>query len=191
MLMDIEWFPIKGYEGLYEWSPTLEAVRGLKRGKILPWRYTSAGRPYVTLCKNGVTRWFSKYMFIYSHAHQVEIPRGMDVHHIDFNHYNNDPSNLQLLSHEEHMKLHGKTNKCCQKNNYRSKAVVAVDEQNRIVHRFASTREAERHGFKNNHVSAACRGCYSTHRGHYYKGLWWYFEDEWLAMQHKPLIKQD
>ena len=32
--------------------------------------------------------------------------KNMDVHHIDGNRYNNDPSNLQLLSPTEHAKIH-------------------------------------------------------------------------------------
>lgn len=175
--MDIQWYPICGYEGLYEWSPQLEEVRSLPRnttsGKVLKWQYTKQGRPFVCLWKNGNRRAFSKYMCIYSHAHQCEIPLGFDVHHIDFNKDNNAIENLQLLTEEEHKKLHG----------LNEKAVVAVDEHNRIVHRFASINEARRNGFDLGAISKACRGCYSTHKGHYYKGLYWYYEQEWLRLQ--------
>lgn len=34
------------------------------------------------------------------------IPDGYDVHHIDFNHENNDPSNLVALSRAEHHQVH-------------------------------------------------------------------------------------
>ena len=33
---------------------------------------------------------------------------GFDVHHMDGNHTNNDPSNLVLIEHGDHMMLHGK-----------------------------------------------------------------------------------
>jgi len=36
-----------------------------------------------------------------------EIPDGYDIHHIDFDKDNNDLSNLQMLTHEEHSRLHG------------------------------------------------------------------------------------
>lgn len=179
----VEFYPIKGYEQEYEWSPTLEAVRGLKSGKILKWKYDNQGRPFITLCKNGVTRTFFKAMLIYSHAHQCEIPRGYQVHHIDFDWTNNDPNNLQLLTKEAHLKLHAKTRECFQKNNYRSKAVVAIDENGNIVHRFPSTWEAGRNGFCQSPVSAACRGCFHREGNHFYKGYYWYYEQEWLRLR--------
>lgn len=36
-----------------------------------------------------------------------EVPKGMDIHHIDGNALNNDISNLQLLTKAEHAKTHG------------------------------------------------------------------------------------
>lgn len=33
---------------------------------------------------------------------------GFDIHHIDGNHENNDPANLVLIEHGDHMMLHGK-----------------------------------------------------------------------------------
>lgn len=32
---------------------------------------------------------------------------GFDVHHVDGNHSNNDPDNLVLIEHRDHMRLHG------------------------------------------------------------------------------------
>lgn len=171
-----DFYPFNGYEGLYEWSPTLESVRGLKSGKVLKWRYDYNGRPCVNLCKNGKVRPFFKAMFIYSHAHQCEIPEGYQVHHIDGNWTNNDPRNLQLLTKEEHWKIHAEE---------RSKAVVAVDEKGNIVYRFASTWEAARNGFNHGAVSCAARGVYYDCKRdpHCYKGFRWFYEEDWLAMQ--------
>lgn len=172
--MMIQWFPICGFEGLYEWSPQLEVVRGLKSGNIKQWNYDNQGRPYVTLYKNGKARNFYMAMIIYSHVHQVEIHLGYQVHHIDGDWTNNSTENLQLLTRGEHMKIHGEE---------RSKAVVAIDEHNHIVHRFSSTAEAGRNGFGQRNVSAACRGCFNREGNHYFKGYYWYFEQEWLRLQ--------
>ena len=32
---------------------------------------------------------------------------GFEIHHIDGDHYNNDPANLVLIEHNDHMRLHG------------------------------------------------------------------------------------
>ena len=39
-----------------------------------------------------------------------EVPEGYHVHHKDFNCYNNDISNLEILTVSEHLSLHGKEN---------------------------------------------------------------------------------
>ena len=36
----------------------------------------------------------------------ITLTDGMDVHHIDGNKLNNDPSNLMVLSHADHARLH-------------------------------------------------------------------------------------
>lgn len=40
--------------------------------------------------------------------HNIDIPEGFHIHHIDGNYDNNDISNLQMLTPEEHMRLHFK-----------------------------------------------------------------------------------
>lgn len=35
---------------------------------------------------------------------------GFDIHHIDGDHSNNDPANLALIEHQDHMRFHGLTN---------------------------------------------------------------------------------
>lgn len=37
----------------------------------------------------------------------VMLKDGFDVHHLDGNHANNDPANLVLIEHSDHMMLHG------------------------------------------------------------------------------------
>jgi len=39
------------------------------------------------------------------------LKKGEDVHHIDFNHFNDDPFNLVVLPHSEHIRLHSLGNK--------------------------------------------------------------------------------
>ena len=46
-----------------------------------------------------------KYKKVWEQHHGA-IPKGMHIHHKDFNPYNHDISNLQLVTPEEHAKLH-------------------------------------------------------------------------------------
>lgn len=39
-------------------------------------------------------------------AEITRVPDGYDVHHIDYDKLNNDPHNLQVLTHSDHAKLH-------------------------------------------------------------------------------------
>ena len=52
------------------------------------------------------------HRLIYEDYHGVKIPKGMQIHHIDGDTTNNDPSNLQMVSIGEHNKIHkvGNTN---------------------------------------------------------------------------------
>jgi hypothetical protein len=38
---------------------------------------------------------------------KARIKDGFDVHHLDGDHDNNDPANLVLIEHSDHMMLHG------------------------------------------------------------------------------------
>ena len=46
------------------------------------------------------------HRLIYEDYHGVKIPKGMQIHHIDGDTTNNDPSNLQMVSIGEHNKIH-------------------------------------------------------------------------------------
>lgn len=52
------------------------------------------------------------HRLIYEDYHNITIPKGMQIHHIDENPTNNDPSNLKMVSISEHNKIHkvGNTN---------------------------------------------------------------------------------
>lgn len=50
------------------------------------------------------------YRKIYEQYHRTKIPKGMHIHHIDGNRDNNDPSNLEMLTPDEHAKKHGYLN---------------------------------------------------------------------------------
>lgn len=54
----------------------------------------------------------SLHRLIYEDYHGIKIPEGMQIHHIDEDTTNNDPSNLEMVSISEHNSIHkvGNTN---------------------------------------------------------------------------------
>ena len=61
-----------------------------------------------------------------------------------------------------------------------SKAVVAIDENGKIVYEFASISEAQRHGFYGGNVSQCCNKCFTREGNNYYKGYRWYYKEDYL-----------
>jgi hypothetical protein len=46
------------------------------------------------------------YRKIWEQHNGIKIPKGYEIHHIDGNHFNNDPSNLICVSIETHLEIH-------------------------------------------------------------------------------------
>lgn len=185
--MEENYIKLAGLPDWFEWNPTTQDARTLDRkvpstsrnGKPymktargadpLPWYKNQYGRPFVRFKIDGKQIYKYKYELIWMAHHKRPIPRGYQIHHVDFNWRNNDISNLQLLTEEAHRKIHGSN----------EKAVVAVDENGNVVHRFQSANSAGRNGFSQSAVSCACRGRYNCKNNpHYYKGYYWYYEQE-------------
>lgn len=63
------------------------------------------GHYYISVKRNG--KWTSKPLqkAVYE-KHVGEIPAGMDVHHLDHNPANNDPSNLKAVTKSDHRRIH-------------------------------------------------------------------------------------
>lgn len=53
------------------------------------------------------------YRLIYEDYYKFKIPKGWDVHHLDYNHKNNTPTNLLALPRELHQHLHETYNNFC------------------------------------------------------------------------------
>lgn len=106
------------------------------------------------------------YRKIYEEYTGVKIPKGYHIHHIDGNHNNNDPKNLEMLTPDEHAKKHGFLNnfimaqatacekaiKVLQREDIREKMSIAMKNSNK-----------HKEGIKNRNddwlknVSNACR----------------------------------
>lgn len=153
------------------------------------------GYVQVTLkCIDGKQRTFLYHRVIW-YAFNGVIPEGMQVNHINEVKTDNRLCNLNLMTpkencnwgtHNERMtaKKRGVPKseewKAKQRNHpNKSKAVVAVDNDGNVIYEFASTREADRHGFKSSNVSACCRKQYYGEGNNIYKGLRWYYKEDW------------
>ena len=51
-----------------------------------------------------------KYVKIWQEYHGKKLPKNMEIHHIDGNRNNNEPSNLLAVTIEEHLNIHKKQN---------------------------------------------------------------------------------
>lgn len=82
------------------------------------------------------------------------------VHHIDGNKWNNDPSNLMVVTREEHALIHSKDID-------RSKAAVQFDTNGTHLKTWPSAREAERAtGTAYQNIYKCCRGKRKTAGGY-------------------------
>lgn len=51
------------------------------------------------------------YRMVYSTENNIVIPKRYDIHHKDINHYNDNPENLEMMSHYDHLSYHNNSKK--------------------------------------------------------------------------------
>lgn len=175
----IDWNLYKCYEDGRIYSKGFTKDRFLK-GYVHPSGYVQVGLK----CIDGKKRNFRWHRVIYIYFNG-DIPEGMQINHIDENKQNNALSNLNLMTPKENANWGTRNERCAEKQRgisrpyvveKFSKHVVAVDIDDNVVLEFPSINEARRNGYY--HVDACCIGKRRTCGGYY-----WYFKDEWLAMQ--------
>ena len=177
------WKAILNYEGLYEAS-NFGKIRSLKFGKvrILKPRKTKAGYLQVDLCKEGKVKMCYIHCLMWE-AFIGEIPKGMQINHIDEDKTNNfiyvnpdgsvdlQKSNLNLMTCKENANWGTAIKRRAEKQiNHpnESKRVVQFTLDGVLVKEWPSTRECDRNGFDHSAVGKCCNGKLKT-----YKGFMW------------------
>lgn len=164
------WKAIAGYED-YKIS-SLGRVKSLgnnklRKEKILKPQKDGDGYLFVHLWRNGKGKMFKIHRLVASAF--IPNPLGFnEINHKDEDKINNCVENLEWASRWYNMHYGTIQERI-------SKVVEAsrFSDFREICFRFASTQEAGRNGYGYSAVAACCRGCYSTHRGNFYKGLFW------------------
>jgi hypothetical protein len=88
--------------------------------------------------------------------HFGPIPEGFDIHHIDGNHSNNDPSNLKAVSLQEHYDIHFSQGDYAAALRIAQRMGLSKEEKSRLASLAASKANREgKCGFKLGHASQA------------------------------------
>lgn len=88
--------------------------------------------------------------------HFGPIPKGMDIHHIDGYHSNNDPDNLKAVTIREHYDIHYSQGDYGAAYMVAKRLVLTVEEKSHIASLAATKANAEgKSGFGLGHASAA------------------------------------
>lgn len=110
-----KWYPIKGWEELYELNKQGE-VRSIKRKRLIIGDVNNCGYYRVTLYKKGVSKKYFRHRLVAEHFLNKKINKDF-VNHIDGDKSNNCLENLEWVSQSENEKhafrmgLKQKTNK--------------------------------------------------------------------------------
>lgn len=171
--MEEIWKEIKDYEGLYQIS-NIGQVKSLKRmvvrnnnrpqlveEKILKPTVNKNGYMFICLYKNGVKKRCQVHRLV-AEAFYGEIPKGMQVNHINEIKSDNRLENLNLMTPKENTNWGTAIQRRIEKliNGKKSKSVLQIDKNtNKVIAEFPSIREVERQlGISNSHISKCCLG---------------------------------
>lgn len=204
--MEEIWRDIVGYEGLYQVS-NYGRVRSLDReieqksrwgdkitkkyeGKVLCLKLTkntkrtSEGYLQAHLWKNGKSKNYSVHRLVYE-TFIGEIPKGMQINHINEIHTDNRLENLNIMTPKENNNYGTRNKKVAETLAGRKRPpeifeklrrpIEAVSpEDGAIVYSFTSISEAERNGFSRTAIKACVKNRYWNNKGkNIYKDLIW------------------
>jgi DNA-binding transcriptional regulator YiaG len=133
--MHEEWRPVLGFEGWYEVSNLAQVRRGRPGkgtlvGAIIKQSLSLRGRRQVSLSKDGQHRTLPVHVIV-AHAFIGPKPTGREINHIDYDHTNNLPSNLEYVTALENIRHsyahgHGVTAACGERNSQAKLTAEAI-----------------------------------------------------------------
>lgn len=175
------WKDINNFEGYYQVS-NMGRVKALKRTLshkhsktytfnelILKPNSVKGGYLQVTLNKDSKRK--SKYVHVLvMEAFKGEKPIGYEVNHIDENKENNKLSNLEYLTCKENNNYGNRIQKMSEKllNGKKSKAVIGISLDGKVIVEFPSISEAKRQGY-GSHISDVVNGKRNHSHGYIWK----------------------
>jgi hypothetical protein len=163
------WYPIEGYEGLYEVS-NFGRIKSLgnnktRKMKILKTVEGRDGYLLVNLSKNGKVKSFQVHRLVA----EAFIPNWFDnqeVNHIDEDKKNNHIDNLEWCEHKYNCNYGTRIKRISEK---LFKSILQYTKSGVFVREWASIIEADRNGFNKGNVTSCCRGERKTHKGYIWK----------------------
>jgi len=79
--------------------------KSIVRGTVIP-NYSNATKGNISMTIYNTTNYRKIYEQYYGPIPRDEQGRSYEIHHIDGNHSNNDPTNLKCVSIQEHYDIH-------------------------------------------------------------------------------------
>lgn len=170
-----EWKDIPEYEG-YQVS-NLGRVKSLERSyrlkeKILKLWVTSNGYYRVQLYKNSIGKFYLVHRLVWE-AFNGQIPKNMQVNHINEIKSDNRLENLNLMTPKENTNWgtrNERAGKVLKNRKDQSKPVLQYDLQGILIKEYPSVIQVEREtGFANGNIVNCCKGRYKQAYGYIWK----------------------
>lgn len=161
---NLEWFPLKGFEGNYLISKEGYIKSLLVKERILKPSINNHHEKYMRVrLKNLDGQW--KSYLVHRLVATTFIPNPLDkeqVNHIDENPFNNHVDNLEWATQKENIN-HGTA--IARATAKTSKPVKGINLKTLEEVFYKSTSEAKKDGFRPEAISRCCRGEYKQHKG--------------------------